>query len=68
MIPTITADYAKGNDSEPITIEVTSESCGACRESKRAFTARVGSMTPLAGAATIRRGDSRGATGDQEFA
>ena len=64
----LTADYAKGNDSEPITIEVTAESCGECRESKRAFASRIGSMTKLAAASTIRRGDSRGATGDQEFA
>ncbi len=64
----LTADYAKGNDSEPITIEVTSAACGERRESKRAFAARIGSMTKLAGATRIRRGDSQGATGDQEFA
>ena len=63
----LTAEYANGNGSEPITIEVSSESCGECRESKAAWRARVGSMTALSGA-SIRRGDSRGGTGRQEFA
>jgi beta-lactamase superfamily II metal-dependent hydrolase len=63
----LTAEYAKGNDSEPLTIVVSSESCGECRESKAAWRARVASMTALTGS-TIREGDSKGATGRQEFA
>jgi len=63
----LTADYAKGNDSEPVVIEVTTESCGECRESKRAWRARVGSMAALSGD-TIRKGESQGASGRQEYA
>jgi beta-lactamase superfamily II metal-dependent hydrolase len=63
----LTADYAKGNDSEPIVIDVTAESCGECRESTRAWKARMGTMTGLTGA-SVRPGDDRGAGGRQEFA
>jgi beta-lactamase superfamily II metal-dependent hydrolase len=63
----LTADWANGTDSDPVTIDVTRDSCGACRESKAAWKARVRTVAALSGAA-IRPGDSRGASGDQEFA
>ena len=63
----LTADYAKGNDSEPLVVDVATGACGEFRESKRAWRDRVASMAAVSGD-TIRKGESTGASGRQEYA
>jgi beta-lactamase superfamily II metal-dependent hydrolase len=63
-----TADYAKGSDSEPLTIAVTEDECGQVLESKAERIARLKTVGIVTGAARVRPGDSTGGTGDREYA
>lgn len=59
-----TADFAQGSHSDPLVVTVTEDSCGETKTDRINRLRSVGQTT----SASVRPGDARGGTGDQEYA
>ena len=62
----MTADYAEGSDSDPVSVVVVEKNCGTVLDKKSNREAKLASVSMSS--ATVRKGDRTGGTGSKKYA